>query len=100
VPLQQFAATAANTVLITEIEAKIGIPSVLGVTPSTGLYAAIDFKTNRSIFGSGNVVIYGIGAFEYIDLVFNNDHFKDLAGLNNKVFDLKEPYKKFTNLII
>ena len=30
---------------------------------------------------------------EYINVVYNNDHFEDVLGINNKVFSLKEPYK-------
>jgi len=46
--------TGANSALITGIVLTLGIPSVAGVTPSTGIYASIDSKTSRSLFGSGN----------------------------------------------
>ena len=69
--------TLANSAIITGIVLTIGIPSVAGVTPSTGLYGAIDSKTSRSLFGSGNIAIYGLGPLEYINLVYNNDHFED-----------------------
>ncbi len=56
-------ATGVNTATIGTVIATIGIPSVL-CTPSTGLYAGID-----SLFGSGNVAIYGAGLSEYINVV-------------------------------
>ncbi len=61
----------------------IGIPSVAGVTPSTDFYGAIDSKTSRSIFGSSNVAIYGLEPLEYINLVYNNDHFEDVKLISN-----------------
>ncbi len=42
----------------------LGIPSVAGVTPSTGRYGSIDSKSSRSLFGSGNIAIYGLGPLE------------------------------------
>ncbi len=69
-------AKGTHSAAIATITATIGIPSVAGVTPSTGIHAAIDSKTSRSLFGSGNVAIYGLGPLEYINLVHNNDHFE------------------------
>jgi hypothetical protein len=84
--------TGSNTAAITAISATIGIPSILG-TPSTGLYAGIDSKTSRSLFGSGNVAINSAGFSEYINLVYNNDHFEDINLIGNRALNLKEPYK-------
>ncbi len=39
--------TLANSAIITEIVLTIGIPSVAGVTPSTGLYGAIQKQVGR-----------------------------------------------------
>ena len=58
------AVTASNTAVITGIVLSLGIPSVAGVTPSTGIYEAIDSSTRRSLFGSGNIAIYGLGPLE------------------------------------
>ncbi len=68
----------ANSALFTSIILTLGIPSVAGVTPCTGIYASIDSKTSRSLFGSGNIAIYGLGPLEFINLVYNNDHFEDI----------------------
>jgi hypothetical protein len=87
--------TGANTAAVATVIATIGIPSVAGVTPSTGLYAGIDSKTSRSLFGSGNVTIYGLGPLEYINLVYNKDHFEEMKLISNNALYLKEPYKKF-----
>ena len=65
----------------------------------TRLYGSIDSKTSRSLFGSGNVAIYGTGSGEYINLVYNNEHFEDITGINNHVFNLKEPYKSLPNAL-
>jgi hypothetical protein len=51
-------ATGTNTAAIATIRSIIGIPAIAGVTPSTGLFAGIDSKTSRSLFGSGNVAVY------------------------------------------
>jgi hypothetical protein len=56
-----FTATGTNTAAIATLIAIIGIPSVAGGTPSTGLHAALDSKTSRSLLGSGNIAIYGLG---------------------------------------
>ena len=87
------ATTGANSAALVTVIATIGIPSVAGITPSTGLYAGIDSKTSRSLFGSGNVAIYGLGPLEYINLVYNNDHFEDIKQISNYALNLKEPYK-------
>jgi len=92
-------ATGANTAAIATIVLQLGIPSVAGVTPSTGLYAAIDSKTSRSLFGSGNVAIYGLGPLEYINLVYNNDHFEDIKLISNHELNLKEPYKSLPSVV-
>ncbi len=70
------ATTGSNTAAIATIILQLGIPSVAGVTPSTGIYGSIDSKTSRSLFGSGNITIYGLGPSEYINLVYNNEHFE------------------------
>ena len=93
------ATTGANSAAIVTILATIGLPSVAGITPSTGLYAGIDSKTSRSLFGSGNVAIYGLGSLEYINLVYNNDHFEDINLINNHALNLKEPYKSLPNVV-
>ena len=86
-------ATGANTVTIAGIIGTLGVPST-AITPGTGIYGSIDSKTSRSLFGSGNVAIYGTGPAEYINLVYNNEHFEDIAGLiSNHALNLKEPYK-------
>ena len=85
--------TGTNTAAIGAIILTLGIPSVAGVTPSTGIYASIDSKTSRSLFGSGNIAIYGLGPLEYINLVYNNDHFEDIKLISNHALNLKEPYK-------
>ena len=87
------ATTGTNTAAIGTIILTLGIPSVAGVTPSTGIYASIDSKTSRSLFGSGNIAIYGLGPLEYINLVYNNDHFEDIKLISNHALNLKEPYK-------
>jgi hypothetical protein len=87
------ATTGANTAAIATFITTIGIPSVAGITPSTGLYAGIDSKTNRPLFGSGNVAIYVLGPLEYINLVYNNAHFEDIKLISNHALNLKEPYK-------
>jgi hypothetical protein len=92
-------ATGANTAAIATIVLQLGIPSVAGVTPSTGLYAALDSKTSRSLFGSGNVAIYGLGPLEYINLVYNNDHFEDIKLISNHELNLKEPYKSLPSVV-
>ena len=92
------AVTTANTGLITGVLLSLGIPST-PLTPGTGIYGSIDSKTSRSLFGSGNVAIYGLGPFEYINLVYNNDHFEDIKLINNHALNLKEPYKKLTQCI-
>ncbi len=51
------ATTTANTAARARIILQLGIPSVAGVTFSTGLYAAIDSKTSSSLFKSVNVAI-------------------------------------------
>ena len=84
--------TGANSAIITGIVLSLGIPSTV-LTPGTGIYGAIDSKTNRSLFGSGNVAIYGVGPLEYINLVYNNDHFEDIKLISNQALNLKEPYK-------
>ena len=89
-------ATGSNTAAIATMILALGIPSVAGVTPSTGIYASIDSKTNRSLFGSGNIAIYGLGPLEYINLVYNNDHIEDIKLISNHALNLKKPYKKFT----
>ena len=91
--------TLANSAIITGIVLTIGIPSVAGVTPSTGLYGAIDSKTSRSLFGSGNIAIYGLGPLEYINLVYNNDHFEDKKLISNHALNLKEPYKSLPSVV-
>ncbi len=73
----------------------LGIPSVAGVTPSTGIYAFIDSKTSRSLFGSGNIAIYGLGTLEYINLVYNNDHFEDKKLIGNHGLNLKSHIKVY-----
>jgi hypothetical protein len=88
-----------NSALITGIVLTIGIPSVAGVTPSTVLYAAIDSKTSRSLFGACNIAISGIGAFEYINLVYNNDHFEDVKLISNHSLNLKELYKSLPSVV-
>ena len=92
------AATGANTVLIDGVILTLGIPGT-AITPSTGIYGSIDSKTSRSLFGSGNVAIYGLGPFEYINLVYNNDHFEDIKLINNHALNLKEPYKSLPNAL-
>ena len=92
------AATGAHTVLIDGIILSLGIPSTV-LTPGTGIYGSIDSKTNRSLFGSGNVAIYGIGPLEYINLVYNNDHFEDIKLISNHALNLKEPYKSLPNAL-
>ena len=86
------ATTGSNTLAIVGITSALGLPAT-GITPSTGIYGSIDSKTSRALFGSGNVAIYGAGLSEYINVVYNNSHFEDVVGINNKVFNLKEPYK-------
>ncbi len=76
-----------------------GIPAVDDVTPSTGLYAAIDSKTSRSLFGSGNVAIYGLGPLKYINLVYNNYHFVDIKLINNHELNLTEPSKHLPGVV-
>ena len=56
------------------------VPSVAGVTPSSGMHGSIDSKANRSLLGSVNIAIYGLGPLEYINLVYNNDHCEDIKG--------------------
>jgi hypothetical protein len=92
------AATGANTVLIDGVILTLGIPSTV-LTPGTGIYGSIDSKTSRSLFNSGNVAIYGLGPFEYINLVYNNDHFEDIKLINNHALNLKEPYKSLPNAL-
>ena len=84
--------TAQNSSIIAGIVLSLGIPST-PLTTGTGLYEEIDTKTSRSLFGSGNVAIYGIGPLEYINLVYNNDHFEDIKLISNHELNLKEPYK-------
>jgi hypothetical protein len=88
----------ANSALITSIILTLGIPSVAGVTPSTEIYASIDLKTSRSLFGSGNIAIHGLGPLEYINLVYNNNHFEDIKLINNHALNLKEPYKSLPDV--
>ncbi len=52
---------ASNTAVITAIVLSAGIPSIAGVTPSTGIFGSVDSKTSRSLFGSGNIAIHGLG---------------------------------------
>jgi hypothetical protein len=87
--------TGANTAAIATIILTLGIPTVVNVTPSTGIYASIDSKTNRPLFCSGNVAIYGLGPLEYINLVYNNNRFEDIKLICNHALNLKEPYKSF-----
>ncbi len=91
--------TTTNSALITGIVLTIDIPEVAGVTPSTGLYATIDSKTSRSLFGAGNINICGIGAFEYINLVYNKDHFEDVKLTSNHSLNLKKPYKSLPSVL-
>ena len=84
--------------LIDGVILTLGIPGT-AITPSTGIYGSIDSKTSRSLFGSGNVAIYGLGPFEYINLVYNNDHFEDIKLINNHALNLKEPYKSLPNAL-
>jgi hypothetical protein len=91
--------TGTNTAAIATIILTLGIPSVSGVTPSTGIYASIDSKTSRSLFGSGNIAIYGLGPFEYIYLVYNNDHFEDIKLISTHALKLKEPYKSLPSVV-
>jgi hypothetical protein len=91
--------TGTNTAAIATIILTLGVPSVVGVTPSTGIYASIDSKTSRSLFGSGNIAIYGLGPLEYINLVYNNDHFEDIKLINNHELNLKEPYKSLSSVV-
>jgi len=93
------ATTTANTGAIATIFSTLGIPSVAGITPSTGIYALIDSKTDRSLFGSGNIAICGIGAFEYMNLVYYNDHFEDVKLISNNSLNLKEPYKSLPSVV-
>jgi len=86
------AVTTANSATIAGIIGTLGVPST-AITPGTGIYGSIDSKTSRSLFSSGNVAIYGTGPTEYINLVYNNEHFEDITGINTRVFNLKEPYK-------
>ncbi len=46
----------------------------------------------------GNVAIYGLGPLEYINLVYNNDHFEDIKLNSNNALNLKEPYKSLPNV--
>ncbi len=91
--------TGTNTAAIATIILTVGIPSVADITPSTGVYATIDSKTNRTLFGSGNIAIYGLGPLEYINLVYNNDHFKDIKLISNHAWNFKEPYKNLPDLV-
>ncbi len=72
---------------------------ITAITPGTGIYGSIDSKTSRSLFGSGNVAIYGTGSGEYINLVYNNEHFEDITGISNHIFNLKEAYKSLPNAL-
>ncbi len=65
----------------------------------TGIYASIDSKTSRSLFGSGNIAIYGLGPLEYINLEYNNEHFEDIKLISNHALNLKEPYKSLPNVL-
>ncbi len=80
----------------------LGIPFVAGVTPSTGIYGSIDSKTSYSLFGSGNVAIYGFGPLEYINLVYKiifDDHFEDIKFIRNHALNLREPYISLPNVV-
>ena len=94
--------TGTNTTAIGTLVTAVGIPSVLGITPATGLFAAVDGKLNRSAFGSGNIGIFNIVFGEFVNLVYNNTEFEDsvVVGVNNRVFTLKEPYKAYQHLKI
>ena len=87
--------TGTNTATLGTLVTAVGIPSILGITPATGLFAAVDGKLNRSAFGSGNIGIFNVVFGEYVNLVYNNAEFEDssVVGVNNRVFTLKEPYK-------
>jgi hypothetical protein len=91
--------TGTNTAAIATIILTLVIPSVAGVTPSTGIYASIDSKTSHSLFGSGNIAMYGLGPLEYINLVYNNDHFEDIKLISNHALNLKEPYKSLPDVV-
>jgi hypothetical protein len=49
--------TGTNSAIITGIVLSLGIPST-HVTLGTGIYGSIESKTNRSLFGSGNIGIW------------------------------------------
>ena len=87
--------TASNTAVINSIVLSLDIPSVANVTPSTGIYGAIDSNTSRSLFGSGNIAVYGLGPLEYIYLVYNNGPFEDIKLISSHALNLKEPYKVY-----
>ena len=90
--------TGANSAILTGVVLSLGIPST-ALTPGTGIYGAIDSKTSRSLFGSGNIAIYGLGPLEYINLVYNNDHFEDKKLISNHALNLKEPYKSLPSVV-
>ncbi len=91
--------TTANTRAIATILLTLGVPSAGGITPSTGIYGSIDSKTSRSLFGSGNVAVYGLGPLEYINLVYNNDYFEDIKLISNHALNLKEPCKSLPSVV-
>jgi len=88
---------AGHTILLgTHTTAIGGLVTAVGIPfPATGLFAAVDERLKRSAFGSGNIGIFNVVFGEYINLVYNNSQFEDLSvvGVNNRVLNLKEPYK-------
>ena len=62
--------TGTNTATLGTLVTAVGIPSILGITPATGLFAAVDGKLNRSAFGSCNIGIFNVVFGEYVNLVY------------------------------
>ncbi len=60
---------------------------------------AIDSKTSHSFFGSGYIAIYGLGPLEYINLVYNNDHFENIKLISNHALIFKEPCKSLPDVV-